>query len=1006
MAASTQIFIRFPSIELPATWSQVYWGELLKHNQELPPHFGSGGLPVAAARRNSSRGRPRTMTVILGISAYYHDSAAALLIDGEIIAAAQEERFSRKKHDSGFPSQAVDYCLKEAGLAPSEIDYVGFYDKPFRKFDRLLETYMAFAPRGFSSFLKAMPEWIQKKLYLPREIRRELGGQFTKRFMFTEHHESHAASAFFPSPFDEAAILTLDGVGEWATGSYGFGRGNQITLTHELRFPHSLGLLYSAFTYFTGFKVNSDEFKVMGLAPYGEPKYVDLILENLIDLKDDGSFRMDMSYFNYCQGLTMTSEKFDALFGGPRRDSETPITQREMDLAASVQKVTEEIMLRCARHVHAETGMKNLCMAGGVALNCVANGRILREGPFENIWIQPAADDAGGALGVALFIWHQLLENDRVAAPRDSQAGSLLGPSYSDGEIRAYLDSVNADYEFIEDEETLCDQVGDELAEGKVLGWFQGRMEFGPRALGARSILGDPRNTDMQTVMNLKVKFREGFRPFAPAILGEHAPEFFDMQPGQESPYMQLVAPVQRAKRSTPTKEEEAARGIDKLKAVRSTIPAVTHVDYSARIQTVDSDRNGLYHRLIETFYKKTGCPIVVNTSFNLGWEPIVCAPEEAYRTFMASDIDTLCMGHFLLRKSAQRAWVNDSDWNSFLDLLRSPCCGGEFRNGGEELSCSQCGHSFPLDNGIPQLFWPHEKISDDADVTEAVKAFYEETPFPNYDDHDSVRSLLEKSRRGIYARKLDEAIPYNGTVLEVGCGTGQLSNFLGISCRRVMGVDLCLNSLRLGEQFRSEHELNRVRFAQMNLFRPALKPESFDVVLCNGVLHHTSDPQGGLKGLVPYVRPGGYFVVGFYNRYGRLMTDLRRTIFRITGGRGKWLDPYLRSTSMSEEKQRAWFADQYLHPHESKHTFGQIMEWFHESGLSFVRGIPSVTLEGSSLEEAGLFEPTSEGTALEHFLIQLQQISTGSREGGFFVIIGQKTGSARATESRRSECP
>jgi SAM-dependent methyltransferase len=520
-------------------------------------------------------------------------------------------------------------------------------------------------------------------------------------------------------------------------------------------------------------------------------------------------------------------------------------------------------------------------------------------------------------------------------------------------------------------------------------------MEFGPRALGARSILGDPRNTGMQTVMNLKVKFREGFRPFAPAVLREHGPEYFELQAGDESPYMQLVAPVREEKRRAPSDEEAAARGIDKLKTIRSTIPAVTHVDYSARIQTVDPERNGLYHRLIESFYRKTGCPIVVNTSFNLGWDPIVCTPDDAYKTFMASDIDALCMGRYLIRKTSQPAWVATSDWEPFYDLLRSPCCGSDLNPGAGQLACSECGHGFPVEDGIPRLFWPHEKISDAGDVTEAVKAFYEETPFPNYDEHDSVRSLLEKSRRGVYARKLNDAIPYNSAVLEVGCGTGQLSNFLGIACRRVMGTDLCLNSLRLGDRFRSEHELNRVRFAQMNLFRPALKPESFDVVLCNGVLHHTSDPEGGLKGLVPYVRPGGYFVVGFYNRYGRLMTDLRRAIFRVTGGRGKWLDPYLRSTGMSEEKHRAWFADQYLHPHESKHTFGQILEWFHECGLNFVRGIPSVTLSGSTLEEAGLFEPTDEGTALEHFLVQLKQISTGSREGGFFVLIGRKPGPA-----------
>ncbi|RMD81302.1 MAG: hypothetical protein D6815_12130, partial [Candidatus Dadabacteria bacterium] len=483
------------------------------------------------------------MTSILGISAFYHDSAAALVVDGEIVAAAQEERFTRRKHDYRFPQHAIDYCLSEAGLNPAQLDYVGFYDKPFLKFERLLETYLAYAPRGFRSFLKAMPLWLRQKLHLPREIGRGLKGEYRKRYIFTEHHESHAASAFFPSPFEKAAILTLDGVGEWATASYGRGEGNRITLTHELRFPHSLGLLYSAFTYFTGFRVNSGEYKLMGLAPYGEPKYVDLIYEKLLDLKEDGSFRMDMSYFNYCAGLTMTSRKFDRLFGGPPRKPESPITQREMDIAASIQKVTEEIMLRCARHVHEQTGLPNLCLAGGVALNCVGNGRILREGPFENIWIQPAAGDAGGALGVALFIWYQLLGNPRVPAADadDQQHGSLLGPRFTEEQIRSFLDNVGAVYEQFDDDDALCDRVAELLASEKVVGWMQGRMEFGPRALGSRSILGDARSPRMQSVMNLKIKFRESFRPFAPSVLQERVHEYFTMRPSQPSPYMLLV---------------------------------------------------------------------------------------------------------------------------------------------------------------------------------------------------------------------------------------------------------------------------------------------------------------------------------------------------------------------------------------------------------------------------------------------------------------------------------
>ncbi len=594
------------------------------------------------------------MTAILGISAFYHDSAAALVVDGEIVAAAQEERFTRKKHDEGFPTHAIDYCLSEAGLTPEQLDYVGFYDKPLLKFERLLETYLAYAPRGFGSFLKSMPIWLKQKLHLPREMNKGLRHGYKKRYVFLEHHESHAASAFFPSPFEEAAILTIDGVGEWATASYGVGRGNRIELSHELHFPHSPGLLYTAFTYFCGFKVNSGEYKLMGLAPYGQPKYVDLILDKMLDLKPDGSFRMDMSYFNYCEGLTMTSRKFAELFGGPARAPESPLTEREMDIAASIQVVIEEIMLRMARHVHAETGMKKLCLAGGVALNCVANGRILREGPFEEIWIQPAAGDAGGALGAATFIWHQLLGNERTCKPRDSQRGSYLGPRFSDEEIRAYLDGMGAKYRYYADDETLCDAVAELIASEKVIGWLQGRMEFGPRALGARSILGDARSEKMQSVMNLKIKFRESFRPFAPSVLEERVDEYFEMRPNEPSPYMLLVAPVREEKRTTRNGEEAALAGIAKLKTKRSVVPAITHVDYSARVQTVDSTRHGRYYKLLKAFEKRTGSPVIINTSFNVRGEPIVHSPENAYRCFMSTNMDVLVLERFVLLKEEQ----------------------------------------------------------------------------------------------------------------------------------------------------------------------------------------------------------------------------------------------------------------------------------------------------------------------------------------------------------------
>jgi carbamoyltransferase len=594
-------------------------------------------------------------TKILGISAFYHDSAAALIVDGEIVAAAQEERFTRKKHDHHFPTNAIAYCLKEAGISVVDLDHVGFYDKPLAKFDRLVETYAAFAPQSFDSYLKALPLWVRSKLHLRREMDRALGGQFRGRFVFADHHESHAASAFFPSPFEEAAILTLDGVGEWSTTTMGHGKGNRLRLTHEIRFPHSLGLLYSAFTYYTGFRVNSGEYKVMGLAPYGEPLFADLIKKHLIHIKDDGSFWMDQSYFNYCAGMTMTSQKFHDLFGAPPRDSETLVTQREMDLAASVQAVCEEVMIKCARHLHKLTGAKNLVMAGGVALNCVGNGKILRDGPFEKIWIQPAAGDAGGALGVAQLIWHHVLAYPRKVGAGDSLHGSLLGPRCANNEVRAFLDSKGAKYYALDDENELLERVVGLLAEEKVVGWVQDRMEFGPRALGARSIIGDSRSTKMQQVMNLKIKFRESFRPFAPSILRERNAEFFDMPEDADSPYMLIVAPVSEDKRvPASTEQMKDLNGIEKLNVLRSVVPSITHVDFSARVQTVTPEANGRYYRLIKKFAERTSCPILVNTSFNIRGEPIVCTAADAWRCFMGTHMDALVLENTLLIKSEQ----------------------------------------------------------------------------------------------------------------------------------------------------------------------------------------------------------------------------------------------------------------------------------------------------------------------------------------------------------------
>ena len=605
------------------------------------------------------------MTHILGISAFYHDSAACLVSDGELVAAAQEERFSRKKHDHRFPTQAAAYCLREGGIDSSDLEYVCFYDKPWLKFERLLETYLAYAPVGLPSFWKAMPLWLKKKLWMGDLIREEIG--FEGDLLYPEHHQSHGASAFYPSPYQRAAVLTLDGVGEWATASWGVGHDNRMDLQAELKFPHSLGLLYSAFTYYTGFKVNSGEYKIMGLAPYGQPKYVDQILEHVMDLKADGSFRLNMDYFNYCQGLTMTSKRFDELFGGPPRKPESQLTQKEMDLTRSVQEVTEEVMRRMAKHVRKETGEKYLCLAGGVALNCVANGKILQEGIFEDIWIQPAAGDAGGALGAALFAWHQVLDKPRQVVPgKDSQRGSYLGPAFSTDQIESWLQAEGFPYHRHEKGE-VSKLAADLINREKVVGWFNGRMEFGPRALGGRSIIGDARSPKMQTVMNLKIKYRESFRPFAPSCMVEEVSELFELD--RPSPYMLLVAPVQPKRRQNMTTEQDNLFGIDKLNVPRSDVPAITHVDYSARVQTVDGEYQPDYYDVIRSFREKTGYGVIVNTSFNVRGEPIVCTPQDAYLCFMRTEMDVLVLEDLVLYKEEQSPLEGDEDWRELYEL-------------------------------------------------------------------------------------------------------------------------------------------------------------------------------------------------------------------------------------------------------------------------------------------------------------------------------------------------
>ncbi|MGP0592736.1 carbamoyltransferase family protein [Nitrospira sp. T9] len=614
------------------------------------------------------------LTSILGVSAYYHDSAACLIQNGEIVAAAQEERFTRKKHDAGFPSHAVEYCLRQGGVGMRDVDYLVFYDKPFVKFERLLETYLSYAPKGLGSFLTAIPVWIKEKLFLRNLLEkafRQVGSLEKKEklppLLFGEHHESHAAAAFFPSPYEEAVVLCMDGVGEWATTSAWVGRGNQLTPLWEIPFPHSIGLLYSAFTYYTGFKVNSGEYKVMGLAPYGEPKYVKTILDNVVDVKPDGTFRLNMDYFDYCTGLRMTNNRFDAIFGGPPRQAESTLTQREMDLARSVQEVTEMVMLRLANSLHRETGLSNLCLSGGVALNCVGNGRVLREGPFSGLWIQPAAGDAGSALGAALNVHFSYLNQPRVCqSSNDSMRGSYLGPRFSNEDIESRLQQLEASYEYVEDSD-LYRRVAEYLAEGKVIGWLQGHMEFGPRALGGRSILGDPRSEKMQSVMNLKIKYRESFRPFAPSVLRERVSEYFEMD--TDSPYMLLVAPVAEKRRRAVQPDQQKLWGIDLLNVPKSDIPAVTHVDYSARVQTVSPDTNPRYYQLLQEFEKQTGCAVLINTSFNVRGEPIVCTPEDAYRCFMRTEMDVLVLENCLVLKEHQKPVPKDETWMKEFEL-------------------------------------------------------------------------------------------------------------------------------------------------------------------------------------------------------------------------------------------------------------------------------------------------------------------------------------------------
>jgi carbamoyltransferase len=944
---------------------------------------------------------------ILGISAFSDDSAAALLGDGEILAAVEENRYSRKACDSRFPKRAVDACLAQAGIVPEQLEYVSFHEQPLAEMERLVETYLAYAPVGFSSFRQTLPLWLREKLHVPRLIRRGLGKHFRGKILFPAAHQSHAAAAFFPSPFETAGILIMDGAGEWSSTVVGHGKGHEVKLIEQIRFPHSLGLLCSAFAYYCGFDTTAGEDEFMALSTQGEPSYAQTIYDNLVDLKPDGSYYMDQSYFNYCQGLTMTSGKFHRLLGGPPRRPGSPLEQRHKELASSVQRVCEEVVLRSAHRVWERTGRpQNLVMAGRVALNAVANGRLLREGPFENLWIQPASGDAAGALGAALFGWHQILAKGRQPGSQDRQKGSLLGPAYSSAFVRESFAHVRAKYHEMASEDELLDHVATALADGKIVGWFQGRSEYGPRSLGARSILVDARNPHIEQKLGMTVNPREILRPLDACVLRENAHEWFGVRCGEESPYKLIVALVLKRSQTPSSAEDRGNRQHDPDRfhyaaAATSLVPAVTHADGTARIQTVD-ERSGRYYRLLRRFHARTGVPVIASTSFRLSWEPPVLTPMEAYHTFMQSGLDTLVVEDCVLHKVEQRLGLSplgsrcrgrfpdpDSPWidgRTGEPLCVTPTC----------LKNPVTGVCYPIEDGIPRLFVPTDDTEVNGhDVTETVKQFYETTPFPNYDSLDSPLALAEKARSGLFASLLNDQIAYDARVLEVGCGTGQLTNFLAMSHRSVLGVDMCLNSLRLGQGFKAEHSLDRATFAQMNLFRPFLRSGFFDVVISNGVLMVTADPRRALASIARLAKPGGFIVVGLYSSYSRKLHQARMALFHWTGITHRWLDPHFGRVS-SRGKHDAWFQDQYCHPHETCHTLDEVLGWMEESSLVFVNSIPKPEVGPVLQPGEQLFEPKPVGSPVSRFLSQVADFGSGYREGGFFIVIAQRRSEAR----------
>ncbi len=941
--------------------------------------------------------------VILGISAFYHDAAAALIIDGMIVAAAHEERFTRKKNDDSFPSHAIRWMLSEYDLTPSQLDAIVFYDKPILKFERLLETYHRYAPSGIVSFSRSMPIWLKEKLFTRRNIIEELekieGKKFVRnpKLLFPEHHLSHAASAFYPSPFEEAAILTVDGVGEWATTTIGRGKGKDIEILREMRFPHSLGILYSAFTYYCGFKINDGEYKLMGLAPYGRKgsarveKYKSLILEHLVDLKNDGSFFLDMSYFTFATTLrTVDDEKWQALFGIPARAAEGELTEEYMDLALAIQEVTEGIMLALTRTARELTGSKNLVLAGGVALNCVSNAKIRDAGIFEHIWVQPAAGDAGGALGAALLANHIYFGKERLVNKNmfDSMQGSYLGPEYSNSDILKVLRKYDAKFHEITGMEEVYQRTADLLAKGNIVGWMQGKTEWGPRALGNRSILADARSAIMQKKLNLQIKYREGFRPFAPAVLEEDAKEYFDIK--TPSPYMLFTAPVKKERR-LPGRNDGTI--MQRLNTPRSDIPAVTHLDYSARLQTVSRYTNERFWNLLNAFKKDTGFGLLVNTSFNVRDEPIVQTPEDAYRCFMKTEMDALVIGNILLLKKEQfkvaHAVGDNMIPSPILPYLKIPAGSGGGALSREKGEFTAGGRRLKDVDSVPSLLFGIESDEHDP-VTGKIKAFYEENPFPNYEGKQNFGDLVVQGEKNPFMRGLLDSIGFNKTILECGCGTGQWSHFLSLGNNFVLGIDLSISSLSLAVDHKKRNDVDRVGFVQMNIFDLGIKDESFDVILSSGVLHHTKDAKAAFESILKKAKPGGLVVIGLYNNYARIPTWIRSKLLRLFGTK---IDYIVRKRFKDSRKLDTWIKDQYFNPHETWHSLGEVQNWFKENNVTYLNSFPAIIGTDGSKTGGELFNETSRGNSFTRALTQISWLGSISREGALFIVTGRREG-------------